>query len=125
VSEAYYIYPVAGTRFDDEALQTWRDFLATLPTTPRRSDGAIWVFADRASADAFALSTWDHTEAADLVSLAPDVIEWDASFGLDPEPIGAFLRRFAARWPFRLDGPSANEMSIDDFVKEYRAVAKI
>lgn len=123
MSEAYYLYPTAAPRFDDEALAEWRAFLATLPTVPRRSDAAIWVFGDQQEADSYAGSTWDHTERADLVSLQPDVIEWDATYALDAERIGAFLRRFAQRWPFRLDGPSADDMTIDDFVTEYRTVA--
>lgn len=126
MSEAYYVWPAPGTSFPPEALDEWRQFLDA-QLTVQRENGRYWWFADASAANGFRQSDWPITEYADLIALGHDLVEIDASYVHDePElaALGSFLKRFKERWPFTLGGPSSDDMTIDDFVQEYRTVAR-
>jgi hypothetical protein len=125
VSEAYYLWPAPGSNFPPEALDEWRRLLDRQPLTVKRTDGAYLWFADHEMADSFRQSGEQHTEFADLIVLGVQEIEIDASYAHDDATLAvlqAFLSRFKERWPYSLGGPSNNEMTVDEFIDEYRIV---
>jgi hypothetical protein len=125
MSEAYYLWPVPGTSFPPEALDEWRKFLDAQLTVPRE-DGVYCWFADAAVANGFRQSGSKHTEYADLIALKHDGIEIDASYVHEEPALAAlrnFLSRFKAQWPYTLSGPGKDDMTVDEFVDEYRTVA--
>lgn len=124
MSEAYYLRPPPGVSFPKDALDEWRSFLDA-QLTVQRGDGAYWWFADAAAANGFRQSSYPNTEYADLIALDHDVVEIDASYVHDEaalSALGTFLTRFKERWPSTLCGPGSDDMTVEDFVQEYRKV---